>query len=162
MASSPRIGVQPGMKILRLTWTMYTHRRIPCWAHTLGDGGGNRGQAAQGSLAESLIDLDKGLLMRQIAHQAGTTCFSDVTPFQTSPGAHRPRNGRPICACVCVSCVFVGLSLVITLKKSQHWLKMGPSGSPWPRPVGGKTWSWWAVNFMLQPWSTSEKMSKYN
>lgn len=37
--------------------------------------GGDCGQAVQGSLAESLIDWDKGLLMRQIAHQAGTTCF---------------------------------------------------------------------------------------
>lgn len=74
------------------------------------------GQAAQGSLVESLIDWDKGFLMRQIAHQAGTTCFSDVTPFQTNPGAHRPRHGQlSMYACVHL-CVFVCLSLVITLK----------------------------------------------
>lgn len=57
------------------------------------------GQAARDSLAESLIDWDKGLLMRQIAHQAGTTCFSDVTPFQTSSGAHRRVC---VCASMCV------------------------------------------------------------
>lgn len=67
------------------------------------------GQAAQGSLAESLIDWDKGLLMRQIAHQAGTTCFSDVTPFQTSPGAHWPRQS-PSYLCMYV-CIYMCLSV---------------------------------------------------
>lgn len=104
------------------------------------------GQAAQGSLAESLIDWDKGLLMRQIAHQAGTTCFSDVTPFQTSPGAHRPRHGHPIYVCVCAF-MCVCLSLVNTLKTNWHWLAFRPSGSPWPHPdmssVGVR---WWTVN----------------
>lgn len=91
------------------------------------------GQAVQGSLAESLIDWDKGLLMRQIAHQAGTTCFSDVTLFQTSPGAHRPKHGHPIYVCVCAfMCVF--LSLVITLKTNWNWLALRPSGSPWTHP----------------------------
>lgn len=45
---------------------------------------------------------------------------------------------------VCVRlCVFVCLSLVITLKTSWHWLELGPSGSTWPHSdmfsIGGRT-----------------------
>lgn len=60
-------------------------------------------------------------------------------------------NACPSYLCVCARlCVFVCLSLVITLKTSRHWFKKGPSGSLWPHPdmssVGGKDmiggWQW--------------------
>lgn len=65
-----------------------------------------------------------------------------------------------VCACVHL-CVFVCLFLVITLKTRQHWLELGPSGSPWPHPnmssVGGRT------RLVLgHCHETSDKMSKWN
>lgn len=65
MTSPPPISVQPQVKTMH-SRDAVTHRAVCGW---------DCGLAVQGSLAESLIDWDKGLLMRQIAHQAGTTCF---------------------------------------------------------------------------------------
>lgn len=100
--ASRHISVEHLKKTLHLARAVYTHQHAPRWARTQRHRGRNCGQEAQSSLAESLIDWDKGLLMKQIAHQAGTTCFSDVTPFQTSPWAHRPRHGNPVCVCACL------------------------------------------------------------
>ena len=61
-----------------------THSNIWCThKHSAAARGEEQGLSVsrEGSPVESLIDWDKGLLMREIAHQAGTTCFLDVTSF---------------------------------------------------------------------------------
>lgn len=96
---------------------------------------------------ESLIDWDKGRLMRQIAHQAAMTCFCDVTPFQTNPGTHRPKPGCPLCACASLF--------------SDHTWNESPSitvGPIWVSPLWGVLLgdqNWAAANCQKHRWTNT-------
>lgn len=76
-------------------------------------------------------------------------------PFQTSPGAHRPKHSHSVCVCVCAGhlSVFVCLFLVITFKTIKHWFRptwvtMAP---PWDVLCWWKDCEWcWAATMMSQ------------
>lgn len=150
ISSSP-ISVQPWVKTLDLTWTMYTHQQIPCWAH------------AHSNTEVGTVDrrcrapLPKALLIGIKVFWWGRLLIRLERHASQMWRLYRPAQGRIdqrmaiLSVYVCLRlCVFVCLSLVITLKTSSHWLEKGSYGSPWPHSdmssVGGKdmvgSWQW--------------------